>query len=143
MLAAETLGVNIFLITFNQCNILYLSRTEIVIENKVSVIGSHLYIGSHVPHFQCLQANLTLINLFFPTDARHYQQYSHTNTVTNYHYISLPAINKTFLEMLRTYFCCFSLVNGLGAMLLKDSQKLTAITSCYTAIHQPSQTNLM
>ena len=26
-------------------------------------------------------------------------------------------------------------------MLLKDCQKLTAITSCYTAVHQPSQTH--
>ena len=36
---------------------------------------------------------------------------------------------------------CFSLVNGLGAMLLKDCQKLAAITSYYTAVHQPSQTH--
>ena len=32
-------------------------------------------------------------------------------------------------------------MNGSGAMLLKDCQKLTAITSCYTAVHQPSQTH--
>ena len=32
-------------------------------------------------------------------------------------------------------------MNGSGVMLLKDCQKLTAITSCYTAIHQPSQTH--
>ena len=100
----------------------------------MSAIGSLLYIGSHGPHFQCLQANLNIINLFFPTNARPYQQYSHTDTVTNYHYISLPAINKTFLEIFHTYFCCFSLVNAFGAMLLKDCQKLTAITSCYTAL---------
>ena len=32
-------------------------------------------------------------------------------------------------------------MNGSGAMLLKDCQKLTAIPSCYTAVHQPSQTH--
>ena len=96
MLVAKTMGVQDFLITFNQCNAHFIViKIEIVIENKVSVSSSLLHIGSHVPHFQCLKANLTIINLFFPTDMRHYQHYSHTNTVTNYHYISLPAIVKT------------------------------------------------
>ena len=62
-----------------------LNMVEIVIENKVSVSGSLLYIDGHVTHFQCLKANLAIINLFFPTNTRHYQHYSHTDTVTNYH----------------------------------------------------------
>ena len=85
----------------------------------MSVIGSLLYIGSHVPNFQCLKANLTIINLVFPTDTRPYQQYSHIDTVTNYPYISLPAINKTFLEMLHTYFCLLLACELIGCYVAK------------------------
>ena len=62
---------------------IYQLKIEIVIENKVSVSGGLLYIGSHVPYFQYLKTNLAIINLFFPTDTRHYQHYSHTDTVSN------------------------------------------------------------
>ena len=56
-------------------------KIEIVIENKVSVSSSLLYIGTYVSHFQCLKANPTIMNFFFPTDTRHYQHYSHTDTI--------------------------------------------------------------
>ena len=51
-------------------------KIEIVIENKVSVSNSLLYIGTYVSHFQCLKANPTIMNLFFPTDTRHYQLFT-------------------------------------------------------------------
>ena len=71
---------------------------EIVIEDKVSVSGNPMYIDSHVTHFQCLKANLAIINLFFPTNKRHYQHYFHSDTVTNYHYISLLVIIITIFR---------------------------------------------
>ena len=61
-----------------------LNKIEIAIENKVSV---NKVSDGHVTHFWSLKANLAMINLFFPTNTRHYQHYFHTDTVTNYHYI--------------------------------------------------------
>ena len=43
-----------------------LNKIEIVIQNRVSVSGSLLYIDGHVPHFRCLKANLANDKFVFP-----------------------------------------------------------------------------
>ena len=65
-----------------------LNKIEIVIQNRVSVSGNLLYIEGHVPDFSMSKGYYLAII----TDTRHYQHYFHTDTVSNYHYISLSAI---------------------------------------------------
>ena len=95
-----------------------LNKIEIVIENKVSVSASLLYIDGHVTHFRCIKANLAII-IFSPSDTRHYQHYFHTDTVTNYRYISLPAIIKTIFRNVGHFFCLLLACEGIRPHIAK------------------------
>ena len=68
---------------------------------------------------------------------RHYQHYSHTDNVTNYHCISLPAIVKTVLKGLHTYFCLLLACERIRphvAKRLPETRHNNQLLYCYSPV---------